>query len=209
MLIKKKPLEFVKVFAGKADTRYVLNGVEISEDYLTATDGKVLGRISQQKTLVAKDYPMVEGIYPSQSEDALKPVIVPIDGVDRLAKAIPTKKSTMPILKTAIINTTVTNEGKLFLAGTTDLETTTPINIKPIAGTFPNVNQVIPTEKLTTLFCIDPALMARAMTAAAKLGLTWMKFEQVVEKSLSPIKITGKTEDDEEVTIIVMPCKGD
>jgi DNA polymerase III sliding clamp (beta) subunit (PCNA family) len=208
MLIKKKPLEFVKAFAGKADTRYVLNGVHMDADNLTATDGHVLGRISQQKELSVKDYPNVEGIDPSQAEEPLKGVIVPIDGVERLAKAIPTKKSTMPILKTAIVNTKVTNEGKLFLAGTTDLETTTPINVKLIDGKFPEVHNVIPKEKGVKQFSVNPALMARAMTAAAKLGLITVEFD-LPEKALSPIKITGRTEDGEDVLIIVMPCKGD
>ena len=208
MLIKKKPLEFVKAFAGKADTRYVLNGVNITADYLTATDGHVLGRIEIDRTLTAKDYPRVEGIDPSQSEDALKGVIVPIEGIDVLAKAIPKAAKTMPILKTAIVNTTVTNEGKLFVAGTTDLETTTPINIKPIEGTFPDASKVIPTENLSILFHVNPALVARAMTAATKLGLQYVTFEQNTTRDLSPIKVTGVSEDGENVTIIIMPCKG-
>lgn len=206
MLIKKKPLEFVKAFAGKADMRCVLNGVLITADEMVATDGNILGRISQQKDLVAKDYPIVEGIDPSQSEEPLKPVIVPIDGIERLIKSIPAKKSTMPILKMAIVNTKVTNEGKLFLAGATDLETTTPVNIKQIEGTYPDYFKVIPQGEGVKQFHVDPAIMAKAMTAAAKLGLQYVKFA-IPEKELSPIKITGRTEDNEDVTIVVVPCK--
>jgi DNA polymerase III sliding clamp (beta) subunit (PCNA family) len=207
MLIKKKPLEFVKVFAGKTDTRYILNGVHITEDYLTATDGKILGRIEQDKTLTAKDYPNVPGIDSQRSQEPLKGVIVPVDGIDVLIRAIPRAAKTMPILKTVIINTQETNAGPLFVAGATDLETTTPINIKPIEGMFPDVNQVIPTEKLTTVFCMDPGLLGKAMLAASKLGLTFVKFEHDSDKVLSPVKITGVTEDGQNVTMVVMPVR--
>lgn len=193
MLIKKKPLEFVRTFAGKNDTRLVLNGVFIENDKMTATDEHILGQISHDKNLSVKDYPKVPGLHESDLEQPLKPVIVPNDGVDALIRAI--------------VNTTQTNKGPLFIAGTTDLETTTPINVKKIKGEYPNTEGAIPWNEVTTLFVVDPALLARAMTAAAKLGLTSVTFSQKTEENSYPIKITGKTIDGEDVTIAVMALR--
>src|SRR5437867_1836182 len=84
-----------------------------------------------------------------------------------ILKALP-KRSSLPILEHACVDVPASNVNGTFRAVATDLETTTPIEVRKVDGEFPTYSQVIPGGEPVFSIGFDTCLLRRVLDVAVK-----------------------------------------
>lgn len=209
MLINKKSLDCMCLFASSDPTRPMLQGVHLeASGSLVATDGHILGILTPGDSLQDKDFP---AIGQSTGEiPALTPCTLAIDGVKALAKAIPTK-SCMPIVKHALLDHTATNANGKAVFHVTDLDNPQVVHVAKLDGTFPNYVAVIPKNPPVYRIVFEAELLKRLAHAALTLGKDQKETAIELEFSasgLTAMKATSTNKDGQTLTAVVMPYKG-
>jgi hypothetical protein len=97
-MLNKHNLNIARL-AAKDESRYTLQGILVSPEHTTCTDGHQLTRVTTPK-MDPQAYPEVEGGSPATK--TWEPFILPRDAALAISKAIP-KSSTVPILGNAAI----------------------------------------------------------------------------------------------------------
>lgn len=180
-------------------TRPALQSVYFDTNGTVSTDGHILVKIGYPEQADTAELPAPI----PQGTDKLTPFVISSDACKTLGKAIPKVKH-MPVLNNLFIDVAATsaNGSAHFVA--TDLESPQSIAIKKLDYTFPPYSQVMPKpEAITFTAAFDPDLMARVCSVAKKMGLTCCKFEFTNDEG--PCLITGKNEDGQEFTALIMP----
>jgi hypothetical protein len=146
----------VTAFASKDSRRYVLNSVHYSEKHkaVEATDGHVFVRVP---VIESDEFPPVK-----TPATEVKDCIMPIQAVSKAVKNIP-RNGTIPVLSHAKLDV----NGTIALT-TTDLETEQCVEAKPIEGTYPNCDQVIPDFVPVLTIAIAADVLIRLGQYAAK-----------------------------------------
>lgn len=192
--------------ASKDACRFALCGVYVEAGRTIATDGHCLGIV---------DTPKVEAIEFPDAGDvetptaALKPAIIPTDGCKAIAKALP-RRSHLPVLLNARVDVNRTNANGSVRVVSTDLETTTPVDVKKIEGEFPDVSQVLPSGEPVLTIGFNALLLARVLKVAgtmARGAANGVKLEFFDKKGTGPVKITCETEEGQAATFLVMPVR--
>lgn len=166
----------VRHAASKNETRYNLNGVHIKDvggncAQIQATNGHFALRITQSKDgPLDEEFPVVPGL--EKMGTVGEGFILPMSGVDQLLKTIPkASKVSMPVIAHAVYDqgfedSEHSNSNVRFW--TTDLETATPITMRPIDGDYPDVSAVIPDEGIDgSIQCTVNATYLRSICQAA------------------------------------------
>lgn len=130
LLLNKQSLEMV-AFASKNQNRYHTNALHVTKDYVEATDGRILVRLSHPKTADPDGFPVTPG-EPFDKIDFMLPA-GNIKGIKIPAKPF------LPIL----LNACLSKEGEMISISTTDLEVMQTAKIRPIDGEFPDTEQSI------------------------------------------------------------------
>lgn len=216
MLLNKKSVETVAIFAGENDARYILNGIHIETDgTMAATDGYIMGILGPDTTVDEKDFPVVKG-QPEVKREKLKPVTLDLDGIRRAVKDLP-KRTTLPVLQYARLDNAQTNAEKedgFAPFAVTDLENSQIHNVRKVNGKFPNYEQVLPQGEPVFRVCLGADLLERLARAANKLGdgptgnIIELEFFDH-PKGLSAVQARVKDADTKQVLrVVVMPVKG-
>jgi DNA polymerase III sliding clamp (beta) subunit (PCNA family) len=210
MLLNKKSLDCISIFASTDPSRSMMLGVHVETNgNLVATDGHILGIVTPGDGLDEKDFPNIG--QSSGDIPPLKPCTLAVDGLKALAKAIPTK-SRMPIIKHALLDHTATNANRKAVFHVTDLDNPKVINIAKLDGTFPNYVAAMPNDPPVYRIVFDAELLKRLVTAALTLGKdqkkTYIELE-FVASGLSGMKATSTNKDGRILTALVMPYKGE
>lgn len=191
-------------FASKEAHRYQITGLHVLPDGTTeATNGHYLCRVGPSP-LDSAEFPPVDGAGDKPLPEV--GVVLPTDAVKGVLKWLP-KRASIPILAAAHVGM---NGSEAVKVATTDLESSPVASIKPVAGTFPNADNVIPevTEESHITIGLDPAYLATIADFATKHGgrratiaVSFDK-EQPADK---PVTITFTTDGGIPVTIVLMP----
>ena len=206
-LLINKAAGIVARFASKDTYRPILNGVLMTNTQLVATDSYRLATVDLPKT--DGDFPVVDG---REVPDALaKPIIIPSKDLTEALRNIPRQNSTaikaLPILN----HVGVVPYGDKAALIATDLETDRIVTTRPLAGAFPNYEQIMPAEDAE--YAVKIGLNPRFLWEAAKAA------DDFLGKSLAPLTlhVTGPrkpiiiTADNGEqvLTQLIMPVVTD
>ena len=207
LLLSRANLELAAL-ASSDSTRTNLAGLYVTPECTVATDGHALGIVDAPQTDGA-DFPRVAGMEPQPAE-TLKPCIIPTDGAKRMVKALP-RRSRVPVLEHACVDVAHSNVNGTFRAVTTDLETTTPIEVRKVDGEFPMYSQVIPGGEPVFSIGFDTCLLRRVLDVAVKCkgrdykGAAGFRFDFYGPDA--PVKITGTNDGGQRLTFLVMPYR--
>ena len=195
-----------------------LNGLHITPTHTEATDGHCAGRVTLP-VCDTEDFPPCGGVV--SSSEQLKPCLVPREAIERLAKSIPTKAAArMPVLGHVRVDVVATNANNHFRAVTTDMQTVTPIEAQKAEGTFPDMEQVFPTDTPYITVGFNAELMAKVLKVAGafngrnhavKLDIFLTAKEKEAGDGLSqsiPMRLTATdVETGQTGTFLVMPMR--
>jgi DNA polymerase III sliding clamp (beta) subunit (PCNA family) len=198
MLLNAQNLMIAEL-ASSDETRSNLNGLYVCPLVTVATDGHCLGAITTP-TDDPHDFPAIGGI--TGDEAPPPPAIVPRSACRDALKAIP-KKTHQPILRHVYV--TGENGTRRLLA--TDVDTVHPIETKTGDGAkFPDWQACIPQTVPTFTIAVNPALLAKVCTTAAKLGAKAIKLE--LRDPTSPMVATATLpETGQSALFLVMPVR--
>ena len=164
-VVKPEALEAAATIASTDKYRPNLNSVLVNDaGIVTATDGHALIQVSAAMEMDAADYPAVtpDGMHAPSGDG----VILPLSAVKEAAKAARKVKSPIPSLRSVAVCVNETH-GQLI---STDLDTTSRTEYRPLEGPFPNVEQVYPKAPIVFSIGFDPALLARTLEAFAEVS---------------------------------------
>ncbi len=204
-LLSKAELGLTTI-ASHDESRYNFNRIHITEKFTEATDGACLVRVTKSEMDPA-DFP-ANGIPGHEFEKDID-IQIPIGS---LANIKPSKKSSLPILEYACIST---NEKDTFVS-TTDLQSVNSVTIPEGVQEheFCDTDAVIPRFGDNAVkFGLDARLLSRVVDFATKhgrkgasfIGMTWTIPKDY--DGIEPIQVEFRTESDQNVLAIIMPCK--
>ena len=212
MLLNRANLAVVEA-ATKQESRYALNGILCDVDGTTATDGYMLCHVSPPPGSVAANFPTWPGA--ERPTEPIRRFVLPSDSAREIAKALP-KKSTIPILKTAMVCADTNVNGKAAIA-VTDLEARRVFQPDKVDGQFPNWQAVIPKHNAespaTLTIALDGDLLERVIKVAralkAEAGDTRgpVRLEFSFSDAQSAAKIMAANSEGQELTAVVMPLR--
>jgi len=130
LLLNKQSLEMV-AFASKNQSRYHMNSLHVTKDYVEATNGHILVRLSHPKTADPDEFPVT----PGEPFDKID-FILPVESIKGIK--IP-PKIRLPILANACLS----KEGEMVSVSTTDLDIMQTAKVRPVDGEFPDTEQFI------------------------------------------------------------------
>jgi len=143
MFLTKKALECHRI-AAKDGLRYGINGVLVRPDgSIVATDGHRLIVYTPKGVPPNEDSPKIEGVSNDADAPELEPFVLPVEACKTIGKALP-RKSHLPILALAQVDTAATNANGCATIGVTDLENPQVFKPAKIEGSFPRYENVIP-----------------------------------------------------------------
>jgi len=184
--------------AWRDETRPNLHGVYLSPTHAVATDGACMGIVD-----VAPESATLP------EAPALIPCILEADDAKRIAKAIPGKANDE--LRQFVVDVEKTNSNGRLHGHTLDdrFQEMPQVAGKVDGAGFPDWRQVVPSAEPTAVFAMDAALLVKVLQTAIKCHGKGTKAVVKVEVygEGMPVKITGRTEDGDAMTFVVMPCR--
>lgn len=197
-------------FCSTDESRKVITGVHFGENGVEATDGCMMIRVPYPGYSV-DDFPFIQGIG-NETQDS----ILPAKEVSAALKTIP-KKINFPILKNAKLTQKVGSESEIQVT-TFDLDNAKTASIKKIDDTYPNLNQVWPTDEPKLSISLLSKYLKKIADYAEKYGQEQqygkgvvIKFEFVDE--LSPARIEFildrdmQSHEEARAKIVLMPMR--
>lgn len=192
--------------------RYYLDGVHVTPDYTEVTNGHYLARVSvpfkgdSLKEALA-DLPEVEGHKPKKDNgNGLETGFTfPAKAVVEVERSIPKNQRYAKRLENAWITENTTDEEAEFVSY--DLETVRPVKAKKLEGRWPNTDMVMPKDKPEMTLGFNPDYMLRICQVFKKMKLKAVRLDLYGEKKA--MRMIGKTEEDQEVIVILMPMVTD
>ena len=199
----------VRHAASKDATRFNLCGVHFRKDgSVEATDGHIAAQVTSDTPSV-EEFPHV-GI--TQTDESLKPFILPLEAANEVAKSIP-RRQAMPVLEHAVLNVAGANSGDHVQFVTTDLQTKKPLESCKVDGEYPNIDNAMPTMKGKPAFILDALLVERACKIArefrggnAKQSPVMLQFYPG-KTDLNALGIRVEDSDAGELKVVIMPIR--
>jgi hypothetical protein len=196
MILTKAELDLGRL-ASDDPSRYALSAISVEEKETVVTNGHYLLTVAHNG-FKDENFPVTQGLEPAQ---VTAPVLVHRDAAIAAGKAL-RKKATIPILGAACLGT----DGKLYV---NDLESVQAFGSKP-EGNFPDWRAVMPAA--------DKQAACTIGFDAKYLRLLADYVEKHGNKQLNVIKLTvygptdsakmeAKTDDGQDITMILMPCR--
>ena len=202
-LAHREHLNAVK-FASTDETRYILNGVLMTETETglraVATDGKRLAVVESTGGMVAEDFPNVPGM--DTAPNTAKSAIVPSECIDKVRRSLP-KKNKLPVLGTALVKL---GESQSTLC-TTDLSNASVVPTRNIEGTFPNWEQVLPKEEPKFRIGVNPALLRELLEVAESNSRKGVAVCMEFWSENEPMRVCTDNGHGIKTTLILMPMK--
>lgn len=216
MLLNKASLE-IAALASNDPSRFALGGVYVTDGKTVATNGHYIGVVTTPKGSMppTAEFPCVKaGVV--ETDEQLKPCIIPTADALALAKAIPTEKGKgrthLPILRNALVDVGFTNANGQFRAVTTDLDREQVACIKKIEGKFPDYETVIPTGEPKFSIGLNVEYLERIAHTFQRCGVaSKMGRPKGIRLDLydseSAVVFSAINDDGQEVKIALMPMR--
>ena len=188
------------------ESRYYLNGVHFTPEHTEVTNGHYLVRVSAPfsgKSLkeALNDLPKVEHHEPKKENgNGEECFIFPATACVEVERAIP-KEKTLPQLNNAWITENTNKEEVEFV--TYDMNTTRPVKAQKIEGKWVNSEAIMPKDKPEMTLGFNPEYMFKICKLFQKMKLRQVRLDIYGEKKA--MRMIGKTEDDQEVIVLLMP----
>ena len=188
-------------FLSQNESRYTLNGVNVSTKGTEATDGHVAVRISLPDQKGSVNYPSIRNFTPEHSP---KPFLIPRDTAKRLRSAIPKDKNIK------ILNHVAVGQGDEFTLelAVTDLNKTQVFQPHKMNGKFPDVDSVFALAEKDAQFeiAVNPDYLMRICRAAK--SFTKNRFPAILLRFSSATGALGlyaKNDEGQTMSALVMP----
>lgn len=194
-------------FSSKEASRFTLNGILVTPNETVATDGH---RLTMVTTPTVKgggvaSFPELPGF---TIDGNWKPFVMPTDVAADLLKKIP-KKSKIPILMHAAIGARSAN-GERIQVATTDLSTNTILDVRPVAGNFPDWQRVMPSGEIKGAISINARYLADIGSFIASHGERLPTCTILYRGHDRPLEIVAKISDtNQQIRSVIMGVKMD
>jgi len=202
MIIDKRIIG-VAMATSKDEIRPVLASVKFKDGKQIGTDGFYMLMI-QEKNVDKADIPIIE----DKKYEPVEEAMIPAKELIAFAKKIK-KSNTLPILENAW--TIPTEEGSIKLI-TTDLDNSSYLQTRKVAGEYPNVDKIIDeakAKKPVIEINFSPKKMRELLQAMEKAGLD--QGYSMVTMQLTGVNdaivLTGNDSEKREVFGMLMPMK--
>jgi DNA polymerase III sliding clamp (beta) subunit (PCNA family) len=210
MLLNKASLE-IAALASNDPSRLALGGVYVTDGKTVATNGHYIGVVTTPKGSMppTAEFPCVKaGVV--ETDEQLKPCIIPTADALALAKAIPTEKGKgrthLPILRNALVDVAYSNVNGQFRAVTTDLDREQVACINKIEGEFPDYEQVLPTGTPTVTIGFNVAYLEKVAKTMQRCGVEKAVKVELFDSDRAAV-FSGTNGDGQEVKIVLMPMR--
>ena len=185
------------------DERYYLNGIHFTPEHTEVTNGHYLARIavpfSGKKLKEAlNDLPKVEHYEPKNN--GKEEFTFPAKECAEVERVIPKAKYLKASNNTWITENTTKEEAEF---ATYDMSTKKPIKARKIEGRWVNSDAIMPKEKPEMTLGFNPEYMLKICQVFKKMKLRQVRLDLYGEKKT--MRMIGKTEDDQEVIVLLMP----
>jgi len=189
--------------ASKEASRYALGSILIAPERTVVTDGRLLATVSTP-TLPAESVPTIDGFAPTNT---FRPFQLPAEDAMAIAKAIP-KSTNLPILENAFVDAGTDGKAKIAV---TNLESSRVFEIRKPAGSYPQVDQVIPAlEDSEIAIALNPNLLISLLRALVPLLEKDSGFILRVKDAKTPIRLDFEsTQSGQRGIGILMPMQGE
>ena len=196
MIVNKHNLDITQ-FCGD-DTRPEISGVYFNGNKTVATDSFRLIEIETMPDNLAEDMP--SGMTSTSMNH-----ILPADAVKKALRNIP-KTQDLPILA----NVTVASDDKDNTATltTTDLETQDQVKARVIEGDYPDYRMIMPKGKPKQTITVNAQYLKEMADYFTKHGVN-KRVTIAVNGDKDPIAFTGQTEQDQQISGLLMPIQTD
>lgn len=164
MLLNKHSLTIPARFVGNDAARPAIQNVQITNTETVATDGHRLAVLTHPNEPV-NEFPDVGVNDPTIPLTV--PVLVDADEAIRIGKAIPTYRSTLPILAHALLDAGRANEDGTVPFVVTDLGTKQTFEPKKADGQYPDWHQLMPTGAPRAVVGFNPRYLEQIGKAFA------------------------------------------
>lgn len=200
MLLNRSTLKLASLTSKEA-SRYTLQGIYIEDKQATVTDGHILVTVTHSNTAHTEDhFPATDGLeHAKVTGDAA--VLVHRDAALAALKLLP-KRSSIPVLQHAAMST----DGKLFVNTLDSVQSFK----HELIGQFPNYRAVLPKDEPIAEVCFNAKLLKQLVDYFVSVD-----DERAVAVRLTvygkekPMRIDGRTTDEQDVIAFAMPIKAD
>ena len=191
----------VAAFCSKEESRYSLQGIQVTPEATVATDGHRLVWVSASP-FKSEHYPQVQGLTAS---DTFTPFILARETAATVAKFIP-KKTHIPVLANAGVSDGP--DGTRMLA-VTDLKTPQVWQTIPVEGKFPAYDYVIPKfEEAKYRICLNAEYLAQIAKFAAQFNDHSHAVVLSFYSDDKPVRFDAIDMDGQAMTAVCMPIRG-
>lgn len=185
--------------------RYYLHGIHFTPEHTEVTNGHYLVRVSapfsgKDLETALNDLPKVEGYEPKENGEEC--FTFPATTCVEVERSIP-KERVLTQLNHAWITKNTTKEEVEFV--TYDMNTTKPIKAKKIEGRWPNSDMIMPKDEPEMTLGFNPDYMLKICNVFKKMKLKEIRLDLFGDKKA--MRMTGKTEEGQEVVVLLMPMK--
>ncbi len=199
--VHKSELELVKALGSDSEMagRYMTAAVAVTPKYSEITNGHFLVRQYADRLPIA-DYPdkgRPEGL---DTDPGPAPILIPMAVAKAAAAALP-KKSTLPILTTALVG----RQNGSTVVESTDLDSWNVKKIESVAGAWPDTEKVIPNGSTvaTETIGFNPDYLMRIGKLFKDRGVKAVKME--LYGPGMAVKMTGAIPDGGRLEAVLMP----
>lgn len=209
-MLNKHNLEIAD-FCSQYESRYILEGIYVSPEKTSATDGRILVEITTPKENLEDNEPKVKGCEFTRD---FKPFMMPAKLAKEICRSIPTDSQTsgFSFMRYAHVDqSSDPDPEKEIKIGTLNRESNRIFQFKSLSGTYPDTKSAIwdPADE-TFAITVNPELMLKAMQMFNRFLRKWnmksitMRFK----KSNNAIRIEAKNLETEQTAVcMVMPMK--
>lgn len=187
--------------------RYYINGIHFTPEHTEVTNGHYLARVSVPFTGKAlkealNDLPKVEHYEPKNN--GKEEFTFPAKECIEVERTIP-KERHLRQLNNAWITKNTTEEEAEFV--TYDMNTTRPVKARKVEGRWPNTDMIMPKDTPEMTIGFNPEYMLKICQVFKKMKLNAIRLDLYGDKKA--MRMVGKTEDGQEVIVLLMPMKID
>lgn len=196
----------VAEFCSKEESRYTLQGIQVTPNETVATDGHKLVWVSSAP-FESKSFPVVQGM---TACDTFTPFVLAKETASTVAKSIP-KKTTIPVLTCAGICDALTpNEPSTRMIAVTDLQSPQVWQTVPLSGTFPNWQAVMPRwEKATSRITLNAEYLAQIAKFAAQFNDRTHAVTLSFYGEDNAVRFDASDGEGQAMTAVCMPMRAD
>jgi len=190
--------------ASKTEIRPEITGILFKKDRTVATDSYALIEVKNPKNFIdAKNIPILPAKQKPLTNFSKKGYILPAKSVKKMLSNL-TDNNELPELDNTcwFLNT---NDPAVSSVVSTDLEQNNTTTTKNLEGNYPDYDKIIPKKEGKSIE-VSLDILKNMINTLAKMSIKYPSSLKItVYDNQTPVKITTKTDKEQDITALIMP----